>query len=72
MDSSAAPLPAHPEDEARAALDRGDARRALTLLMQAYGRDVHRDCYQVLGDRDLADEYRALLSDRPGYGATTW
>ncbi|HEU5056554.1 MAG TPA: hypothetical protein VFU21_08505, partial [Kofleriaceae bacterium] len=56
MHSSAARLPPHPEDEAREALARGDHRAALTILMQAYGRDLHRHCYQVLRDRDLADD----------------
>ena len=56
MSSSVAPLPASPEEEARAALARGDREAALTVLMLAYGRDVHRHCYQVLRDRDLADD----------------
>jgi RNA polymerase sigma-70 factor (ECF subfamily) len=56
MHSSVAPLPASPEEEARAALGRGDREGALTVLMQAYGRDIHRHCYQVLRDRDLADD----------------
>jgi RNA polymerase sigma-70 factor, ECF subfamily len=47
---------ADPEVEARAALARGDARRALTLLMQAYGDDIYRHCWLVLGEPDLADE----------------
>lgn len=47
---------ADPEAEARAALARGDARRALTILMQAYGDDVYRHCWLVLGEADLADE----------------
>ena len=56
MHSSVAPLPSSPEEEARAALVRGDREGALTVLMLAYGRDVHRHCYQVLRDRDLADD----------------
>jgi RNA polymerase sigma factor (sigma-70 family) len=56
MSSSVAPLPMHPEDEAGAALDRGDHRAALTVLMRAYGRDLHRHCFHVLRDRDLADD----------------
>src|SRR5688500_1440268 len=47
---------ADPEAEARVALARGDARRALTILMQAYGDDVYRHCWLVLGEQDLADE----------------
>lgn len=54
--SAASRLPPHPEDEARDALARGDHRGALTVLMQAYGRDLHRHCFQVLRDRDLADD----------------
>src|SRR5688500_7054932 len=56
MHSSVAPLPVSPEEEARAALARGDREGALTVLMLAYGRDLHRHCYQVLRDRDLADD----------------
>lgn len=56
MHSSVARLPPHPEDEAREALARGDNRAALTILMTAYGRDLHRHCFQVLRDRDLADD----------------
>lgn len=44
------------EQEAVAALERGDRARVLTLLMREYGADVYRHCRLVLGDRDLADE----------------
>jgi len=72
MHSSVARLPPHPEDEAREALARGDHREALTVLMQAYGRDLHRHCYQVLRDRDLADDVQQTVfveayRDLPGF-----
>jgi RNA polymerase sigma-70 factor (ECF subfamily) len=72
MHSSVARLPPHPEDEAREALARGDHREALTVLMQAYGRDLHRHCYQVLRDRDLADDVHQTVfvqayRDLPGF-----
>lgn len=72
MHSSVARLPPHPEDEAREALARGDHRQALTVLMQAYGRDLHRHCYQVLRDRDLADDVHQTVfvqayRDLPGF-----
>jgi len=72
MHSSVARLPPHPEDEAREALARGDHRAALTILMLAYGRDIHRHCYQVLRDRDLADDVQQTVfveayRDLPGF-----
>ncbi len=72
MHSSVARLPPHPEDEAREALARGDNRAALTILMTAYGRDLHRHCFQVLRDRDLADDVHQTVfvqayRDLPGF-----
>jgi RNA polymerase sigma factor (sigma-70 family) len=72
MHSSVARLPPHPEDEAREALARGDHRGALTILMHAYGRDLHRHCFQVLRDRDLADDVHQTVfvqayRDLPGF-----
>lgn len=72
MHSSVARLPPHPEDEAREALARGDNRAALTILMIAYGRDLHRHCFQVLRDRDLADDVHQTVfvqayRDLPGF-----
>jgi DNA-directed RNA polymerase specialized sigma24 family protein len=72
MHSSAARLPPHPEDEAREARARGDHRGALTILMHAYGRDLHRHCFQVLRDRDLADDVHQTVfvqayRDLPGF-----
>jgi RNA polymerase sigma-70 factor, ECF subfamily len=61
MHSSVAPLPVDPEEDARAALERGDSRRAITILMQAYGRAIHRHCQQILGDRDLADDVHQVV-----------
>lgn len=72
MHSSVARLPPHPEDEAREALARRDHRGALTILMHAYGRDLHRHCFQVLRDRDLADDVHQTVfvqayRDLPGF-----
>lgn len=49
-------MPTGPEAEARAALARGDRKEALTVLMRAYGRAIHRHCLSMLGDDGLADE----------------
>jgi RNA polymerase sigma-70 factor (ECF subfamily) len=54
---SSAALRVDPERDARAALDEGDRRGALTIAMQAFGADVYRHCLAVLGGRrELADE----------------
>lgn len=51
------PLPAPDiEQEALAALDRGEHARVLTILMRGYGADVYRHCRLVLANADLADE----------------
>jgi len=51
---AAAAVKLDPEAEALDALRRKDRRRALTVLMQAYGDDLYRHCRHVLGDDDLA------------------
>jgi RNA polymerase sigma-70 factor, ECF subfamily len=56
MASVVARLPSDPEEMALAALDRGDVREAITILMQEYGDELYRHCRQVLGDADLADD----------------
>lgn len=38
------------------ALDRGDDRRALALLMDAYGTSIYRFCRQMVADEALADD----------------
>ena len=54
MHSSVAKLPASPEEQAAEALDQGDLRSTLTLLMECYGDEIYRHCRQVLGGDDLA------------------
>lgn len=45
-----------PEDEARRALEQGDRKAALTVLMRGYGDSIHRHCRSMLGPGPLADE----------------
>ena len=45
-----------PEREALAALAAGDLDGALSLLMRAYGTPLYRYCFQVVGERELAEE----------------
>lgn len=47
-------MPRSPEEAARESVLQGDVGAALTLLMESYGREIFRHCYQVLGDRELA------------------
>jgi RNA polymerase sigma-70 factor (ECF subfamily) len=47
---------ADPELPARLALERGRRERALELLMDLYGRDIHRYCSSLLGDEVQADD----------------
>ena len=70
-----------PEQEALAALARGDRRRATAILMHAFGDDVYRHCRLVLGREDLADEvhqnvfvcaYRDLDTWQGRAGLRTW
>lgn len=44
------------EAAARAALDAGDHRRVVTLLMQGYGQAIYRHCLAFLRDRAMADD----------------
>jgi RNA polymerase sigma-70 factor (ECF subfamily) len=69
------------EQEAQAALARGDYRRAAAILMQGFGGDVWRHCRLVLGSDDLADEvhqnvfvqaYRDLPTWQGRAGLRTW
>lgn len=48
--------PLSTEEEALEALDRGDRRRALTILMRDYGTPVFHYCQQHLRDPDLAED----------------
>lgn len=56
MGSAVVPLPMHPDEEAAQALARDEPRRALSVLMEAYGDDLYRHCRLVLGDPALADD----------------
>ncbi|HWM94572.1 MAG TPA: RNA polymerase sigma factor [Thermoanaerobaculia bacterium] len=55
----AAVLP-DPERAALAALDRGNAEEALSVLMRAYGTIVYRYCRQMVGNDDLAEEIHQM------------
>lgn len=44
------------ERDALEALDGGETRRALTILMQTYGTAVYRFCRQLIADVELAEE----------------
>ncbi len=44
------------ELEARDALDRGDRRAAVSVLMRAYGSAVYRHCRIITGDEAMADD----------------
>ncbi len=44
------------EQEALAAIDRGDYEGALNILMEAYGASVYRYCRQLVADPDLAED----------------
>lgn len=48
------------ESAVLASLDRGDERRALALLMDAYGTPIYRFCRQMVGDEALADDAHQL------------
>lgn len=53
----------HEAVEARAqeALDRGQLRAVLTMLMDAYGDDIYRFCRQFSGDAALAEDLRQVV-----------
>lgn len=44
------------EDEALEALERGDRKAALTVLMRDYGATLYRYCCKMVGNNDLAEE----------------
>lgn len=50
-----------PESLARAALDRGDRRAALTVLMDAYGAQIFRHCLSYLGERAWAEDVQQVV-----------
>lgn len=52
-----------PDEEALAALARGDRPAALALLVRAHRRAIHRYCHRILRSRALADDV-SLRSSR--------
>jgi RNA polymerase sigma-70 factor (ECF subfamily) len=50
-----------PEAETLAAMGQRDWRRAVTVLMQAYGSDLYRHCRQMLGDEALAEDVHQIV-----------
>jgi RNA polymerase sigma-70 factor, ECF subfamily len=52
--------PAAAERDALAALDAGDLRTALDVLMQAYGTTIYRFCRQMTADAALADDVHQM------------
>jgi RNA polymerase sigma-70 factor (ECF subfamily) len=49
------------EQRAQEAMQRGDHKAALTLLMNAYGDDIYRFCRQFTGDAQLAEDLRQVV-----------
>ena len=49
------------EREVLRALDRADRDKALSLLMQGYGRPVYRYCRRMLADAELTDDVHQLV-----------
>lgn len=56
-----APTQADLENDARAALARGDRRAALTALVRAYAEPVQRFCLRMLGDLERARDVRQTV-----------
>lgn len=54
MHSNVVKLPVGPEAEATKALQAGDFRSTLTVLMEFYGDEIYRHCRQVTGNDALA------------------
>jgi RNA polymerase sigma-70 factor (ECF subfamily) len=70
-----------PENRAREALGRGEHNRALTILMESYGHEIHRHCVAVVGNPALAADvhqtvfvqaFRDLGRFRGGSSLRTW
>lgn len=55
------PMAIDPEAEAVAALDRGDRRAAIRVLMASYGAAVYGRCRMICGDDALADEVQQTV-----------
>jgi len=69
------------DQDALAAVDRGDVRAAVALLMQRHGASIYRFCRQMVGDDTLADDvhqqvfvqvFRDLGSFRRRSAVRTW
>jgi RNA polymerase sigma-70 factor, ECF subfamily len=60
MTSRPASAPAVAERDALAALDAGDVRTALAVLMHAYGTTIYRFCRQMTADAALADDVHQM------------
>lgn len=52
--------PQDPEMEALAALDRGDRKAALAVLMDAYGTAVYRFCRGLVAAEEVADDVHQM------------
>lgn len=50
-----------PDTDARRALERGDRRGALDILMKAHGDALYRHCHKFLRSRALADDVHQLV-----------
>lgn len=57
----APPRKVRPDEQALQALERGDRRAALVILMSEYGADIHRYCYKILRNRTAADDVHQLV-----------
>ncbi len=55
------PRKVRPDEQALQALERGDRRAALVVLMSEYGADIHRYCYKILRNRVAADDAHQLV-----------
>lgn len=56
-----APRKVRPDEHALLAIERGDGRAALVILMSEYGADIHRYCYKILRSRAAADDVHQLV-----------
>ena len=64
MHSSVAKLPEPPESlesQAASALQQGEIKASLTLLMEAYGDEIYRHCRHVVGDDGMAADVQQTV-----------
>jgi RNA polymerase sigma-70 factor (ECF subfamily) len=66
-----APRKVRPDEQALQALERGDRRTALVILMSEYGSDIHRYCYKILRNAAAADDVhqQVFIQAYEGFGA---